>query len=191
MGATTVAPSKQFDYYQNKIYWNSFEAVRRVHNKLISGDPAIYWRNHLLKRYGRRNCAFVFNCGNGWVERDLFQHGVIARVIAFDINEKYVSEARAAAQAIGLPAEYFAADVNTFDGDDLRCDLIVNVGAMHHVAYINRMTAKLAKRLTQNELSDFSYLCIRLVAKRNGGTRCGPKSLDRSMAGKVFVTQAM
>ena len=32
--------------------------------------------------------------------------------------------------------------------------------------------------MTQNELSDFSKLCTRLVAKRDGSTRCGPKSLS-------------
>ncbi len=47
-----------------------------------------------------------------------------------------------------------------------------------------------AASLTQNELSDFSGLCIRLVAKRDGSARCGLKPLSSNIAAMVFAMQA-
>ena len=46
------------------------------------------------------------------------------------------------------------------------------------------------KSLTQNELSDFSNLCIRLVGKRDGSARCGLKPLNSNIAAMVFAMQA-
>jgi CHASE3 domain sensor protein len=43
---------------------------------------------------------------------------------------------------------------------------------------------------TQNELSDFSSLCIHLVSKRDRSTRCGPKPLNSSIAAIVLAIQA-
>ena len=48
----------------------------------------------------------------------------------------------------------------------------------------------LSQSLTQNELSDFSGLCIRLVAKRDGSARCGLKPLNSNIAAMVFAMQA-
>jgi hypothetical protein len=52
------------------------------------------------------------------------------------------------------------------------------------------LSEKVAESSTQNELSDFSDLCIHLVGKRDGSTRCGPKPLNSSIAAIVFAMQA-
>ena len=144
MSDQIARPVESFDYYSDIVYWNSFDIVVQEHCKRISGETSVYWPSHLLNRYGRKKSAFVFNCGNGWVERDLFTAGIIENVTAFDLMPKYVDEAQAHAGQIGLPAKYFVADANTFCARNLHCDIIVNVGAMHHVAFINRMTEMLA-----------------------------------------------
>lgn len=149
MSDATVKPPDSFEYYRGTIYWNNFDIVLSAQNKLIAGDSSLYWHHHILKRYGKRKLAFVFSCGNGWVERDLFQKGVIQSVTAFDILPNYIEEARSAAKKLGMQANYFIADGNTFEEGNLRCDLAVNVGAMHHIARINRMTDTLA-RICQN-----------------------------------------
>jgi hypothetical protein len=104
MGADIVKPSDNFDYYSSEsVYWNTFKAVRREQNIRISGDPEAYWHHHLLKRYGKQRSAFVFLCGNGWVERSLFEVGAIGRAIAFDIMPSSIDSARAEANKKGLP----------------------------------------------------------------------------------------
>jgi len=125
--------------------FNSFECFLARECFLIAGDPTIGWQRFLFEKYGRLGSAFVFGCGNGWVERGLFQAGIIDRVTGFDIMPKHVEEANREAERIGLLARYSLADSNTFDPGDMRANLVVNNGAMHHVAYINRLTELLAR----------------------------------------------
>ena len=139
-----LGPAENFDYYSDSVYWNDFDIVVQDHSRRISGDTSVWWPAHLLNRYGQKKSVFVFNCGNGWVERDLFAAGIIENVTAFDIMPKYVEEAQARAAEIGFPAKYFVADGNTGFLEDLRFDIIINIGSMHHVAFINRMTEMLA-----------------------------------------------
>ena len=44
---------------------------------------------------------------------------------------------------------------------------------------MRRTASSRPKRLTQNELSDFSVLCIRLVAKRDGGNKMWTETTRR------------
>lgn len=145
MSSHSVQPGKDFDYYTGAIMFNSFECFLARECALISGDPTVGWQRFLFEKYGRLGAAFVFGCGNGWVERGLFQAGVINRVVGADILQKHIDEARTEAQRIGLLCDYLIADLNKFEATGLTADLVVNTGAMHHVAYINRFTELLAK----------------------------------------------
>lgn len=140
-----VKPSKNFEYYQNEVYWNNFDAVQEAHNLLISGDRDCYWHSHVIAKYGVQQTAFVLSCGNGWVERDLFGKGFLKRAVGVDIMPNYVEEARRAAEAIGMPATYLCVDANQFNAGKMRADVVINVGAMHHLAYVNRVTAMMAR----------------------------------------------
>lgn len=140
-----IKPSDTFEYYQNGIYWNNFDVVQRRHNLMISGDPDCYWHNHVLARYGAQQNAFILSCGNGWVERDLFAKGFLKRAVGVDIMPNYIDEARREAEAVGLPATYLCVDANQFEAGRMTADVVVNVGAMHHLAYVNRVTATMAR----------------------------------------------
>jgi SAM-dependent methyltransferase len=142
-----LKPADDFEYYTGTIYWNNFAAVCRRINLLISGDENVGWYEHLRRRCGCFDSALIANCGNGWVERDLFRSGVIARAIGFDINSKLVDEARERAAEIQLPSTYHVVDSNRFQTGDLQVDLVVNYAAMHHVAYLNRLSLELVKSL--------------------------------------------
>ena len=145
MSETPAKPSDDFNYYAGDIYWNNFNEVLRRQNIMISGDGSKSWGDYVRDKYGRRDRGFFFNCGNGWVERDCFAKGLIKEAIAFDIMPKSVAEAREAASSVGMPATYLERDANTFEPEGISCDLIVNVGAMHHVSHINRLTEILAR----------------------------------------------
>lgn len=145
MSTPTVRPGESFDYYAGDIFFNNFECFLERECRLISGNATTGWQRYLFETYGKLGSAFVFGFGNGWVERGLFQTGVIDRVVGFDIMPKYVEQATAEAARIGMPAHYSVADSSTFVPNGLRAQLAVNNGAMHHVAYINRLTALLAE----------------------------------------------
>lgn len=151
MRSMTIKPAESFNYYGETIFWTSFEVFLARLCELISGDPTVWWHIHIQRKYGPQNSAFILNCGNGWVERDLYERGLIRSCVAIDIMPKHIEEASTAAGKVGMPASYFVADANNFEPRDLRADIAVNVGAMHHVAYINRMTEILA-RVTQDGL---------------------------------------
>ena len=140
----TIAPSADFSYYTNTIYWNDFEIVNSTINKAISGQEWTGWIEHFRRTYGVKENTLVINCGNGWVERELFQQGAISHVEGTDINASLIAECKRAAKDISMPSVYRMADANTFDVQGKTYDLVVNYAAMHHVARLNRMSEVLA-----------------------------------------------
>lgn len=146
--AAAIAPVGGFQYYDEQTtYWNDFEAVLDYIATAVSGRQKLWWRDHLMQSYGPFDSAFFLNCGNGWVEREFFQAGVIQRAICTDISEPMLADAAKAAAAIGFPVEYLLQDCNTLSSDKIKVDLVVNHAAMHHVAYIDHVTRELAKML--------------------------------------------
>jgi SAM-dependent methyltransferase len=143
--AIDVRPNESFNYYVGTTYYTNYEIFLANECQLISGSQTKGWQTYVREKYGRLGSAFVFSCGNGWVERGLFQLGAIDRVVGFDIMKKHVEEASEEAKKIGLPGEYFLADGNTFEPNGVRSNVVVNSGAMHHLAYINRFTQKMAE----------------------------------------------
>jgi SAM-dependent methyltransferase len=139
-----IKPSEGMEYYTKQIYWNDFEIVLRYLNVAISGQHDVAWPQHILTAFKRFDTALIVNCGNGWVERDLYKIGLINRAIGIDIGDGMIKEATEKAQLIGLPCQYVVADCNRFSSDDMRVDLVVNHAAMHHVGYINRLTRTLS-----------------------------------------------
>jgi SAM-dependent methyltransferase len=147
----SVVPSKEFQYYGNTIYWNNFEAVVEHWNISMTGNVSVSWYEHIRDRFGPFNRALFVNCGNGWVERDLFNAGTIRSAVGFDISGELIQHAREEASLLGMPSQYLVADCNIFDPTELgRFDLIVNYAALHHIAYLNRITEKIAAMLGEN-----------------------------------------
>ena len=145
--ACTTKPSNDFEYYTNIVYWNDFEVVREHFNRTISGDQTISWPQYLKAKYGVFERAFSINCGNGWVERDLFKVGLIREVLGMDFSEKSIADAIVAARDLGIPATYWVGDCNVYEPSGTTVDLVVNHAAMHHVAYVNRLTHQVANML--------------------------------------------
>jgi SAM-dependent methyltransferase len=147
----SVIPSENFQYYGNTIYWNSFEPTVEHWNVTITGSPTKTWSEHIRDKFGPFDRALFVNCGNGWVERDLFKSGTIRSAVGFDISDALLRQATEEASLIGMPSRYIVADCNVFDPTELgEFDLIVNYAAMHHVAYLNRITQKIAGMLNKN-----------------------------------------
>jgi SAM-dependent methyltransferase len=135
------------EYYDGTPFWNDLPAVLAYLCRRATGDPALWWMDYVKRRYATppRRCGLVVGCGNGWVERDLYDRGVAREFDAFDVSPAYVEQASAAAG--GRPLRYFHADFRHFE-PPRRYDLIVNVAALHHAKYLHRLVDVLASALT-------------------------------------------
>jgi SAM-dependent methyltransferase len=146
MTGTHLVPSEGFEYYRDK-YWNDFEIVRRHLDARATGDPDVTWFDHLRDHSGPFRHALVLNCGNGWVERELIERGVVASAVGVDVSDQLLDEARRAASEHELPLRYERLDTNAAEFPDESFDLVVNHAAMHHVACIDRVTRRLHELL--------------------------------------------
>lgn len=122
------------ELYYKGIYWNDYKEVTEYINTIISGSKENDWVDYVKKKYNKKfkKCLIV-NCGNGQVERNLIEKGLIESAVGVDISEKYLNDA--IKNNKGLNIEYKILDTNkeSFDG---KFDLVVNVAALHHNSHI-------------------------------------------------------
>jgi len=146
-------------YYTGK-YWNDLLLVRQHINSKISGDPDLQPDQHFSQRYGTPfRSALMLNCGNGWVERTLFDQGTILSAVGIDYSRVLLDEARSMAEEMDLPVEYREMDVNSAAFPDNDFDLVVNWAAAHHVAYLDRVFRALCHLLPEEGLLlSFDYV---------------------------------
>ena len=142
----SVVPGAGFEYYQGH-YWNDLQRVRDLLNERCTGDSARAWQDHLLAEHGPFERALILNCGNGWVERELVDRGLIGSGVGVDYSENLLAQARSAAAAAHPTLEYRRCDTNTADFPDGEFDLVVNHAAMHHVAYVDRVMRAICELL--------------------------------------------
>jgi ubiquinone/menaquinone biosynthesis C-methylase UbiE len=137
--AKMLRPSAGFQYYSKTIYWNNFDLVNAIINTLITGRASQNWMQHTLSKYGPFDKLYSINCGNGWVERALYNIGAASWIFGSDINAESLAEAAAEAARIGMPAQYGMVDANNPKLPDIEFDCVLNHAAMHHVAFIDQM----------------------------------------------------
>jgi SAM-dependent methyltransferase len=133
-----IAPKVEGLYYRGG-YWNEIPSVRAEIRRRISGRRDAPFRPifHGLedgRRFGR---ALFLNCGDGHVEREFLERGIIESGVGIDISEELLATAREA--GAGLPLRYVRTDVNQGVLPDEHYDLIVNNAGGHHVAFVDRV----------------------------------------------------
>ena len=139
------------DVYYSGSYWNDLEPVRERINRWISGDGGTTWHQHFASKTGRVfKRALILNCGNGWVERELHEQGLIEEAVGIDYSEALLDEAREAARSAGLPLSYQQANINTATLPDLEFDLVVNHAAAHHITAIDRVFRQVCQILPED-----------------------------------------
>jgi SAM-dependent methyltransferase len=138
-------PNAARTYYGER-FWNEIPAVAEYVNVQISGDPNRGWAEHFFARRGRpAEHALVLNCGNGAIERQLFDSGYILSATGIDISAQLLDEATTA--AADRPLRYDRMDVNTAEFPAEPFDLVVNFSAAHHIACLDRVFRELCRRL--------------------------------------------
>jgi SAM-dependent methyltransferase len=145
-------------YYTGQ-YWNDFPQVLEYMCKNFTGDKSRWWVTDFKDRYATqafRNGLFL-NCGNGWVEREFVDKNIVEQAVAFDYSPDLI---KTADKEKGTRAiHYFRTDANKIAFPENTFDLVVNVAALHHVQYINRLCQTLCESLNENGiLVNFDYI---------------------------------
>ncbi|HVB77132.1 MAG TPA: class I SAM-dependent methyltransferase [Candidatus Nitrosotalea sp.] len=146
--------------YYTSHYWNDLPRVVAYISENCTGDPTKSWQSDFLERFcpdGPFAHGLFANCGNGWAERDFIDRGIVRKATAFDYAHDLLDQAER--ERGDRDITYFQADANRVDlGTDLY-DLVVNVGALHHVQYINRMAAQLCRAMVEGgTLVSYDYV---------------------------------
>ncbi len=132
-------------YYTGK-YWNDITSVRDEINFRLTGDTTTNWIDH-FKGFSNRvfKKALFINCGNGWVDREFIDKGIINEGVGLDISNDLLAQARK--DSAGRSLRYYQVDINLADFIENGFDLIVNHAAGHHIKYIERVFHKIALEL--------------------------------------------
>lgn len=140
----------EVDHYGAR-FWNHLPAVLAYMCKRATGNPRLWWMDYVKQRYADPpfTRGLVIGCGNGWVERDLYDRGVARHFDAFDASPRYIETANA--QKGDRSITYRVGDYETFRPNG-KYDLIVNVAALHHACYLYRLVSRLADALEPHGL---------------------------------------
>ena len=148
-----------YNHYKDQ-YWNDLELVQKYINKNATGDENTIWQIDILARFKKHlpfNKVLIIGCGNGWVERQLYDLGIGLHFDAFDNTEKYLKEARSLAGNRDI--HYFKADINNLRLGESKYDAIFNVAVLHHTFRLSHTVWNLYKALKQNGLMfNFDYV---------------------------------
>jgi len=158
VSAQTAVPDNSQVYYHGQ-YWNDFPLVLEYMCENFTGEKNKWWVQDFKERFCQMpfEHGLVLNCGNGWVERELIDLGIVKRITAFDYLPDLL---RIAENEKGKrPISYFQADANKIDFGENRFDLIVNVASLHHVQYINRLCRIMGKTIVEDGiLVNYDYI---------------------------------
>lgn len=139
--------NENFEIYYKNTYWNDFPRIQEYMCENYTGDKTRWWVADFKARYCQKpfELALSLNCGNGWVEREMIDLGIAKEIIAFDYSYDLLKIAKD--ECKGRPIHYFQTDVNHLRLPPNTFDLVLNVAAMHHVQYIDRLSRLLSSSL--------------------------------------------
>ena len=151
---------KSFAYYSDQ-YWNDLPRIQNYINQSTTDNPNLTWIKDILirfKKYVPFNRVLIVGCGNGWVERELYDLGIGKNFDAFDISDSHLQLAKKLAGNRSI--NYFKDDLNNLKNLKLKnYDAIFNVGVLHHAFRLSKTMWELNKTLKNNGLMfNFEYV---------------------------------
>ena len=139
---------KNFSHYSDK-YWNDLEIVGKYKNKLGTDNENTHWISDILTRFKEHlpfENVLIVGCGNGWLERQLFEMKIGLHFDAFDISQKYIDEAKKLSK--NMPIDYFIEDINEMSHiENKKYDAVFNFAILHHATKIDNATRRLSEVL--------------------------------------------
>ena len=151
---------KSFQYYSDQ-YWNDLPQIQNYINQSTTDNPDVTWIEDILTRFKEYlpfENVLIVGCGNGWLERQLYDLGIGKSFDAFDISDSHLKLARKLLESRSI--NYFKDDINNLKNLKLKnYDAIFNVGVLHHVFRLSKTTWELNKTLKKNGLMfNFEYV---------------------------------
>ena len=144
---------KNFSHYSDK-YWNDLVPVVKYKNKLSTGNENIHWIDDILTRFENFipfKKVLIVGCGNGWLERKLFDMGLGLEFDAFDVSEKYIEDAEKMKNDRNI--NYFQDDINNLKKvEKKKYDAVFNFAILHHALKIDDAMKKLSESLKRGGL---------------------------------------
>lgn len=136
----------------NAAYWMHNPIIEREVYRLMTGTP-YHWLNWLMKGYfagvERFKRALSICCGDGAHELELLKSGKVNHLTGFDISEGALQQARERIRTAGFGDDRFSLEVK--DANRLTLDtcydLILSVGAIHHVENLEGLMEEIARCL--------------------------------------------
>jgi SAM-dependent methyltransferase len=139
---------KNYSHYSDK-YWNDLETVVKYKNKLSTDNENSHWLNDILTRFKEYlpfENILIVGCGNGWLERQLYEMKIGLHFDAFDISQKYIDEAQKLSK--NMPIDYFIEDINTMSHiENKKYDAVFNFAILHHAMEIESATKRISEVL--------------------------------------------
>ena len=139
---------KNYSHYSDK-YWNDLETVVKYKNKLSTDNENSHWLNDILTRFKQYipfENVLIVGCGNGWLERQLYEMKIGLHFDAFDISQKYIDEAKNLSK--NMPIDYFIEDINTMSNiENKKYDAVFNFAILHHATEIENATKRISEVL--------------------------------------------
>jgi len=139
---------KNYSHYSDK-YWNDLQIVVKYKNKLSTDNEDTHWLNDILTRFKQYipfENVLIVGCGNGWLERQLYEMKIGLHFDAFDISQKYIDEAEKLSK--NMPIDYFIEDINTMSHiENKKYDAVFNFAILHHATEIENATKRLSEVL--------------------------------------------
>jgi SAM-dependent methyltransferase len=123
-------------YYKGK-YWNDYPECLAIINTRLFGED-MDWKQYLINNNLKNfEHALILNCGNGWVERELYDCGIILKATSVEYNTALINECNQKKENRDIT--YVQHDVNTINFSDSTFDLVINFAACHHIRYIEKV----------------------------------------------------
>ena len=146
--STEAKAIKNYSHYSDK-YWNDLETVVKYKNKLSTDNENTHCLNDILTRFKEYlpfENVLIVGCGNGWLERQLYEMKIGLHFDAFDISQKYIDEARELSKNMSI--DYFIEDINTMSHiENKKYDAVFNFAILHHATEIENATKRLSEVL--------------------------------------------
>jgi len=157
---TKLGFSNKYDHYKDK-YWNNLDLVQKYICKKATDNENTIWQVDILSRFEKHvpfNKVLIIGCGNGWVERQLYDLKVGLHFDAFDISDSYLETARKLVEKRDI--RYFKADINNLENlNEEKYDAVFNVGVLHHTFRLARTLWTISKSFKKNGfMFNFDYV---------------------------------
>ena len=144
---------KNFSHYSDK-YWNDLLPIQKYKNNLATGNENTSWLEDLPSRF-KNSIPFkkvlIVGCGNGWLERELFDMNIGLEFDAFDISDEYLKESNQKKGNRNIT--YFKDDINNLQNlKTNKYDAIFNFAILHHATEIDSALKNLSQCLKSGGL---------------------------------------